>query len=65
MKNLLTGAGAGTPRIEFRYHSGTLDGEEKAHQWMRLVNRLVEHAVTRNCQASKRKVTPTLAEFDN
>lgn len=53
-----------SPRIEFRYHSGTLD-PVKARHWMRLVNRLVEHSVTRNCQASKRKVTPTLKEFDN
>ena len=41
------------PRIEFRYHQGTLDAN-KARHWMRLVNRLVEHSVTRSCQAARR-----------
>lgn len=44
------------PRIEFRYHQGTLDAE-KARHWMHLVNRLVEHAVTRNCQAARQQVS--------
>lgn len=43
------------PRIEFRYHGGTLDAA-KARQWMRLVNRLVEHSVTRSCQAARQQV---------
>ncbi|QNN21762.1 hypothetical protein HED60_05575 [Planctomycetales bacterium ZRK34] len=46
----LTHALASEPRIEFRYHAGTLD-VAKARHWMRLLNRLVEHAVSRNCQA--------------
>ena len=53
-----------SPRIEFRYHSATLD-HRKAEHWMRLVNRLVEHAVTRNCQAQQRRPKPTLAAIDN
>lgn len=44
-----------SPRIEFRYHQGTLD-PIKARHWMRLINRLVEHAVTRNCQAATKQV---------
>lgn len=43
------------PRIEFRYHGGTLDAE-KARHWMRLMNRLVEHSVTRSCQAARQQV---------
>ena len=53
-----------SPRIEFRYHSGSLDAVKCRH-WLRLINRLVEHSITRNCQASNRSVTPTVAEFDN
>ena len=37
----------------------------KARHWMRLVNRLVEHAVTRNCQAATRQGKPSLDEFGN
>ena len=33
------------PRVEFRYHHGTLD-PEKCRYWMRILNRLVEHATT-------------------
>ena len=53
-----------SPRIGFRCQSGTLDST-KARHWMRLVNRLVEHALIRNCQASNRRVAPTPAEFDD
>lgn len=48
----LTHVLASEPRIEFRYHQGTLD-TTKARNWMRLLNRLVEHAVSRNCQAGE------------
>lgn len=53
----------GGPRIEFRYHQGTLC-PDKARHWVRLVNRLVEHAVTRNCQASRTQVNNTRSGFE-
>ena len=52
------------PRIEFRWHHGTLD-PEKARHWLRFLNRLLEHSVTRNCQAAKRQVKPSMPAFDN
>jgi hypothetical protein len=52
------------PRIEFRYAAGTLD-PVKARHWMRFLNRLVEHAVTRNCQAARQQVVPSLPGWDN
>ena len=33
--------------------------------WMRFLNRLMEHAVTRNCQGGIQQVIPSLAAFDN
>ena len=39
------------PRIEFRWHHGTLDAE-KARHWLRFLLQLVEHAVNRNCQGT-------------
>lgn len=51
------------PRIEFRYHHGTLDAD-KARHWMRLVNRLVEHSVTRACQAARQQTVPDRKGFD-
>jgi hypothetical protein len=38
-----------SPRIEYRYHQGTLDAT-KARHWLRFLLRLTEHAVARNCQ---------------
>ena len=52
------------PRIEFRYHHGTLDSEKSRH-WIRLLNRLVEHAVTRNCQAADKQVSNSRASLDS
>lgn len=46
------------PRVELRHHHATLDAE-KARHWMRLLNRIVEHAVTRNCAAASRQVENT------
>lgn len=40
------------PRIELRYHQGTMN-VERARHWFRLWNRILEHAITRNCQAGK------------
>jgi len=51
------------PRIEFRYHQGTLDAN-KARHWMRLLNRLVEHSVTRSCQAARQQVQNNRKGFD-
>ena len=53
-----------SPRIEFRWHHGTLDAD-KARHWLRFLNRLVEHAMTRNCQAARKQVEPSLPAFDN
>jgi len=39
------------PRIELRYHHGTLS-PVKARNWTRFCLQMVEHAVTRNCQSS-------------
>jgi hypothetical protein len=38
------------PRIELRYHHGTLDAA-KARHWLRFTLQMLQHAVTRNCQA--------------
>lgn len=40
------------PRIEFRYHHGTLE-PIKARHWLRFCLQLVQHAVTRNCQSGE------------
>jgi hypothetical protein len=40
-----------SPRVELRYGSGTLESD-KARHWARFCTRLVDHAVTRTCQAS-------------
>ena len=39
------------PRVEFRYHHGTLS-PVKARHWTRFCLQMMEHAITRNCQAS-------------
>jgi len=41
-----------TPRVEFRYHHGTLN-TEKAGNWIRFILQMTEHACTRSCQASE------------
>lgn len=40
-----------SPRVEFRYSQGTLDAA-KARAWETFCLRLVDHAVTRTCQAA-------------
>lgn len=42
----------GEPRIEYRYHGGTLD-VEKARHWARFMLRLTDHACMRRCKAAK------------
>jgi hypothetical protein len=44
------------PRIEFRHHHGTLDAN-KARHWLRFCVQLVQHAVTRTCQATPYPLT--------
>ena len=50
----------GGERIEFRHFGGTLD-PIKARNWATLVTRLVDHAVTRSCQASPVQIPGTKA----
>ena len=40
-----------SPRVELRYHQGTLD-PVKARHWLRFCLQLIQHAVTRTCQAA-------------
>ena len=40
------------PRIEYRYHGGTLD-VEKARHWARFLLRMTDHACMRRCKAAK------------
>ena len=51
------------PRVEFRYHHGTLC-VEKARHWRNLVLRLVDHATTRSCQAARQQVAPDRQGLD-
>jgi hypothetical protein len=46
------------PHLEFRYHQATLS-PEKARHWLRFCLQMVQHAVTRNCQAAKEQVPCT------
>ena len=48
----------GAPRVEFRYHQGTLDPTKALH-WARLCTQLINHAAIRSCQASNEQVQPT------
>lgn len=53
----------GAPRLEFRYHGGTLDGDKAIH-WARLVTQLLNHASIRSCQASPKQVGGDKAGLD-
>ena len=44
-----------SPRIEFRYHHGTLS-PEKARHWLRFLLQMVRHAVTRSCHTPRQQV---------
>jgi hypothetical protein len=44
------------PRIELRYHHGTLD-PDKARHWMHFALRMIDHATTRRCQAATKQVS--------
>lgn len=43
------------PRVEFRYHQGTLDADKSRH-WRNLCLRLVDHACTRTCKAADKQL---------
>ena len=59
----LTNALALQAHVEFRHHHGTLE-KEKARHWLRLCLQIVEHAVTRNCQAAEHQIENTRKGFD-
>ncbi len=46
-----------SPRVEYRYAASTLN-VEKARQWARFLLRLTDHAVVRNCKATKAQLPP-------
>lgn len=46
------------PHLEFRYHQATLN-PDKARHWVRFCLQLVQHAVTRSCQAAAEQVPST------
>lgn len=51
------------PRIEYRYHGGTLD-VEKARHWARYLLRVTDHACMRRCKAAKSQYGNSRANFD-
>ena len=53
----------GSPRLEFRYHGGTLDAEKAIH-WARLCTQIINHAAARSCQASPKQVAGDKAGLD-
>lgn len=48
----------GAPRVEFRYHQGTLDAPKALH-WARLCVQLLNHAAARSCQATPKQLPAT------
>lgn len=54
---------SGEPRIEYRYHGGTLD-VEKARHWARFLLRLTDHACIRRCKAAKGQLQNNRANLD-
>ena len=59
----LTNALAPQAHVEFRQHHGTIESE-KARHWLRLCLQVVQHSVTRNCQAAERQVENSRKGFD-
>ena len=51
------------PRVEYRYHQGTLDAT-KARHWLRFLLQVTEHAATRNCQTLAEPLTNDRNGFD-
>lgn len=52
-----------SPRIEYRYHGGTLD-VEKARHWTRFLLRLTDHACIRTCKASPAQLPSNRQSFN-
>ena len=52
------------PRIEIRYHHGTLD-PVKARHWTRFCLQMLQHAVNRNCQVSPQRVPNSRKGLEN
>jgi hypothetical protein len=50
--------------VEFRYHSGTINGE-KARHWLRFLLQMVRHATTRSCQIPKEQVPNSREGLEN
>lgn len=48
----------GAPRVEYRYHGGTLDTTKALH-WARLCTQIINHACARSCQAASKQLPPT------
>jgi hypothetical protein len=59
----LTNAASTAPRVEYRYHHGTLD-VDKARHWLRLLLQVTEHAITRNCQSLPEPLPNTRQGFE-
>ena len=53
----------GAPRLEFRYHGGTLDTDKATH-WARLCTQILNHAAVRSCQASPKQIAGNKAGLD-
>ena len=51
----LTHLHGANPRIEFRYHAGTLN-PGKARYWLRFLLQMVSHAVTRSCHTPREQI---------
>ena len=51
------------PRIEYRYHGGTLD-VEKARHWARFLLRLTDHSTMRRCKSSRSKLDNNRENLD-
>ena len=51
------------PNVEFRHGAATLN-PEKARHWVRLLTRIVDHAVVRNCQTAEKPMECTRKGFE-
>ena len=47
--------GGESPRIEFRYHHGSLN-PEKTRFWLRFLMQMLQHAVTRSCHTPRKQI---------
>ena len=58
LTHVFSGSYSSGPRIEFRYHQGTL-AVEKARHWVRFILQMVEHGCMRSCHHSVKQVPNT------